>query len=93
MIGSWWRLPGTASRLALAAQAGRAEPRKGLPFVVSFDPRFGTWTFSGARLENSKEWQVVLTLHKIKTRESKATVRNELLQLKRGPWQMYNNYR
>lgn len=48
---------------------------------------------SGARLENSKEWQVVLTLHKIKTRESKATVRNELLQLKRGPWQRYNDYR
>ena len=57
---------------------------KGLPFVINFDPQFGTWNFSGARLENSKEWQVVLTLYKIKARESKAAVRNELLQLKRG---------
>lgn len=92
MTGSWWRLPGTVSRFALAVQAGRAEPRKGLPFVISFDPRFDTWNFSGVRFENSKEWQVVLTLYKIKTRESKATVRNELLQLKRGPWQRYTNY-
>ena len=42
------------SRFALAVQAGRAEPRKGLPFVISFDPRFDTWNFSGVRFENSR---------------------------------------
>ena len=38
------------SRFALAVQAGRAKPRKGLPFGINFDPLFGAWNFSGTRL-------------------------------------------
>lgn len=50
MTGSWWRLPGI--RFALAVQAGRAE-LEGLPFVISFDPRFDI-DFSGVSLKAAK---------------------------------------
>lgn len=50
-----WRLPGSVQIWLLAVQAGRAaELEKGLPFVISFDPRFDTWNFSGVRFENSR---------------------------------------